>query len=89
MSDDGFTKEEIQAEIREAARILREDGVMTHLKGISDKLAKAFPDADPNGDPNNNGDPKDGPNNPPPKTDPKPSNDQDGKKRSKWWGDQL
>jgi hypothetical protein len=86
MSDDGYTKEEIQAEIREAARILREDGVMTHLRGISEKLAKAFPDGN-----DDNGNNPDGGSEgkPPPKTDPKDSTDQNAKKRSRWWGDQL
>lgn len=84
---DGFSKEEIQAEIRDAVKILKEDGVLAHLKGISEKLAKAFPDTDPNGNPDNGNDPKDGSNNPPPKTDPKPSPAEG--KRSKWWGDQL
>lgn len=83
---DGFSKEEIQAEIREAVRILREDGILGSLKGISEKLAKAFPD----GNDNNDGNPDGGSGStPPPKTEPKASSDDTGKRKSKWWGDQL
>lgn len=80
---DGFSAEDAKREIQEAIRILREDGIMVHLRGISEKLGKLFPD----GDPNNPGDPKDGPGNPPPPTDPKDSSQKE--KKSKWWGDQL
>jgi hypothetical protein len=66
---------EIDEKIKEAARILREDGHAADLKHIRAKLDKAYPDEPEPPDP-------DAP--PPPPVKPEPS-DPEPKKKSGWW----
>jgi len=77
MADD----KEIQEKIREAARILREDGHSVRLKAIEDKLAKHFPDDPPEGSEGSEGDPKP----PPKKEEPNESGEGREAKKSGWW----
>jgi hypothetical protein len=76
------TEEVIKREVREAARILREDGHATRLSAIETKLNKHFPD-----EPDK---PEDGnPNGPktPDKKDPATSSEE--RRRGIWWGEAI
>ena len=72
---------EIDAKIKEAARILREDGHAVRLGKIEEKLAKHFPD-----EPEGEGEPTDPDGNPkpPPKKEPADS-ETERKPKSGWW----
>jgi hypothetical protein len=71
---------EIEAKIKEAARILREDGHAIEMKAIRAKLDKHFPDEpEPPEPPDPNQPPA-----PPKKPDPTPPNP-DKPKKSRWW----
>lgn len=81
MAREDPTEEVIKREIREAARILREDGHAVRLTAIEAKLDKHFPD-----EPEPEEDDPNGPPKPPDQKD--PPNDGDTKrKKSLWWGD--
>ena len=74
---------EIDEKIKEAARILREDGIAIRQSKILAKLEKAYPD-EPEGDPatDDDGNPK-----PPPKKDEPSGSETERKPKRGWWPD--
>ena len=77
-------KAHFKAELKEAARILREDRVSVSLAQLRERFDKHFP-SDDTTDPEADDDTQDGPK-PPPKKDP-PT--EPPKPKSAWWGEAL
>jgi hypothetical protein len=73
-----WTDEEVQAEIREAVRIVHEDRERATYQQLHERFGQK---------PSPSGDPKDGKNPPPPKDggDQPPTQ----KRKSLWWGERL
>lgn len=72
-----WTDDEVKAEIKEAVRIAKEDGIYTRIRNLESKLSGGSdPTADPSGK-------KPGEGDPPPKNDPKESGET--KRRGGWW----
>lgn len=69
--------DEAKAELAEAVRILKEDGIHIHKTYAAFQKTLEQPPTDPATDPPKDGDP------PPPKPDPTPT----PKKKSLWWGE--
>lgn len=72
-----WTDDEVRAEIREAIRIAKEDGIYRRIADLESKLSgRSDPTADPSGKEPGEGDA-------PPKNPPKES--QETKRRGGWW----
>ncbi len=71
---------EVEEKIKEAARILREDGHALHLAAIRAKLDKQFPDEEETPELDDDGKPK-----PPPKKDKPEESGVDRKSKHGWW----
>jgi len=79
-----WTDEEVQAEIREAVKIVSEDRERARYAQLHEKYGKGSGDGSGDSDSGNNGDGKT-----PPKKDgePEPDLDGGGKRKSLWWGE--
>ena len=75
-------KAEIQKEIAEARRILKEDAQLSHYKRMDERWTRVH-GPDPAGEPSDSGNPDQ-----PPAPDPKPD-EPPSKKKGIWWGDAI
>lgn len=76
-----WNDDEIKAEIAEAVRIAREDGILRSIRDLPNQLREAMGSGNPKPD----SEPTEG--NPPPPKEPKDSN-ATPKSKSLWWGEQ-